>query len=177
MPKGLKHKVTIQKLIHPNSRKALQLSRKEHRGSKVQRKKEETNLKQQIKLKKLLWFKENLEEKDYLSPAEVFHVIERYLHRFDEEIEQIEIINGIKGRQSGQHISRKDSIRFTLEQENREFESTGLEIPDLLDMRAYQYFRCWSGDAKYLPAITLKKVSKKIIRRSDEECRSYNMRS
>ncbi|XP_076368244.1 translation machinery-associated protein 16 isoform X2 [Tachypleus tridentatus] len=128
MPKGLKHKVTIQKLIHPNSRKALQLSRKEHRGSKVQRKKEETNLKQQIKLKKLLWFKENLEEKDYLSPAEVFHVIERYLHRFDEEIEQIEIINGIKGRQSGQHISRKDSIRFTLEQENREFESTGLDV-------------------------------------------------
>jgi len=55
----------------------------------------------------------------------------RYLHRFDDELEQIEIVNSIKGRSGQQHVSRKHAITMTLEQETGEYNGQGLGMSDL----------------------------------------------
>ena len=50
----------------------------------------------------------------------------RYLHRFDDELDQIEIVNSIKGRSGQQHVSRKHAITMTLEMEKSEYNGPGL---------------------------------------------------
>ncbi|XP_067123855.1 translation machinery-associated protein 16 isoform X2 [Centruroides vittatus] len=150
-------KVAKQKLIHPNSRKAQQLSKKQHHNIRVERKKDELNVKQQILLQKLLWFKNNLNEDEVVCAKYVLDLIE------SDELEQIDIINNIKGRTGIQHAARKDSIKFTTDQEKNDFQSCGLEIPDLLDEKCLLYFRSWDGSPKYLTAIRMKKYSKEKL--------------
>ena len=50
----------------------------------------------------------------------------RYLCRFDEELEQIELVNGIKGRQGRLHSAREAVIKQTIERERVLYESIGL---------------------------------------------------
>ena len=50
----------------------------------------------------------------------------RYLGRFEEELEQIAIVNSMKGRKGQQHAGRQDAVKVTLERENREYSETGL---------------------------------------------------
>lgn len=49
----------------------------------------------------------------------------RYLHRFDSELEQIELMNGIKGRQGRLHGAREAVIKQTVERERAQFEGVG----------------------------------------------------
>ena len=49
----------------------------------------------------------------------------RYLQRFDSELEQIELMNGIKGRQGRLHGAREDVIKQTIERERAQFEGIG----------------------------------------------------
>ena len=46
--------------------------------------------------------------------------------RFAEELEQIAIVNSMKGRKGQQYAARQDAIKITLERENREYTTTGL---------------------------------------------------
>ena len=55
----------------------------------------------------------------------------RYLSRFDDELEQIQIIQNIGHRNPTQHIARKRAITLTKEHELMLLQSTGIEIPDL----------------------------------------------
>ncbi len=56
----------------------------------------------------------------------------RYLQRFDDELEQIEIVNSIKGRSGQQHVARKDAIKMTLEVDNSEYNGPGIGTSNLL---------------------------------------------
>lgn len=49
----------------------------------------------------------------------------RYLQRFDSELEQIELMNGIKGRQGRLHGAREAVIKQTIERERAEYEGSG----------------------------------------------------
>lgn len=49
----------------------------------------------------------------------------RYFHRFDSELEQIELSNGIKGRQGRLHGAREAAIKQTVERERAQFEGIG----------------------------------------------------
>ncbi|MGH0166803.1 UNVERIFIED_CONTAM: hypothetical protein FKN15_051576 [Acipenser sinensis] len=51
-----------------------------------------------------------------------------YLHRFDSELEQIELVNGIKGRQGRQHSSRENVIKQTIERERMQYEGYGIGL-------------------------------------------------
>lgn len=54
----------------------------------------------------------------------------RYLHRFDSELEQIELMNGIKGRQGRLHGAREAVIKQTIERERAQYEGIGFgELP------------------------------------------------
>lgn len=115
------------KLIHPKSRKAEQISREWHRQVRVKNNRKETATKLSILGEKIAWFRDNLPEDNAdMTNAMTAELIEKYLARFDEEVEQIQMKNQIGHRSSRQHASREDSIALTQKLEKQEFETCGL---------------------------------------------------
>ncbi len=115
------------------------------------RSKDDTKNKSNILLKKLLWFKnaldnsnhtemdiandENVKQTDinfrtktFLTIQDIHSLIDIYFHRFDDEIDQIKTKNSIGKRTVGQHFSREKAIGMTLETEKNEYESCGISI-------------------------------------------------
>ncbi|XP_013396292.1 translation machinery-associated protein 16-like [Lingula anatina] len=144
MPKAPKANIPgRQKPIHPQSRKAAQLARQANHEQRVHRAHGDQATKLEVLGNKLLWFKENVDlQKKVYSKLELCLLVEEYLHRFDEEMEQIELIkNSLKTRQGGQHMSRETAIKTTLERDRREYEEMGIEVPDILNGKRLKYFR------------------------------------
>lgn len=50
----------------------------------------------------------------------------RFLKRFEEEIEQINLKQSISKNRSNQHASRLDVINMTVDRENQEFNGAGI---------------------------------------------------
>uniref|UniRef100_A0A3P8XI54 Translation machinery-associated protein 16 n=1 Tax=Esox lucius TaxID=8010 RepID=A0A3P8XI54_ESOLU len=116
---------------------------------------------------KLLWFQSQLDpDRTEFTKEDACQFIERYLHRFDSELEQIELVNGIKGRQGRLHGSREAVIKQTLERETALYHGNGFEIPDIINSKHLNTFREWSGDLKKLPNIKLRKISSKGLDRT-----------
>ncbi|CAB1415774.1 unnamed protein product [Pleuronectes platessa] len=111
---------------------------------------------------KLLWFQEQLDPaKTEYTSKDACDIIERYLQRYDPEIEQIKLINGIKGRQGCVHGAREAVIKQTIERERALYDGVGFEIPDIINAKNLKTFREWTGSLKKLPNIKLRKVSSK----------------
>nr|CAB3267006.1 translation machinery-associated protein 16-like [Phallusia mammillata] len=150
-------KVTTQrssKLIHPNSRQANHLSRLKYREQQKHNKCKEKSSKVDAKVTKFLWFKSNMNmESDKYTKADLNELIERYLERFNHELEQIEIIRSVGKRNSSQHFSRERAIKFALDQEKMQFSTSGLEIPDLINTKFVKEFKEWDGDSNMLPKL------------------------
>lgn len=158
-----------EKAPHPFSRKAAYLAREEIRLKKKERQKNDKATRLSGTGEKLLWFQEQLDpEKTTYTRKEACDVIERYLQRFDSELEQIELMNGIKGRQGRLHGAREAAIKQTIERERAQYEGAGFEIPDIINGKHLKTFREWSGDLKKLPNIKLRKVSNKGLDTKDE---------
>lgn len=67
----------------------------------------------------------------------------RYLHRFDSELEQIELMNGIKGRQGRLHGAREAVIKQTIERERAQYEGIGFgELPSHTSTCAQLFNEC-----------------------------------
>ena len=49
-----------------------------------------------------------------------------YLHRFDQELQQINDQNSIKGRQGRAHASREDTIKNVIERERELYNTCGI---------------------------------------------------
>lgn len=116
------------KLIHPKSRKAEQISREWHRDVRVKHKRKETAIKMSALGEKVAWFRDHLEEtaaSTAYSPKMIADLIEDYLNRFDEELEQIHIKNQVGKRTSRQHASREDTIQHMKKLEMEEYEGCG----------------------------------------------------
>ncbi|XP_013876140.1 translation machinery-associated protein 16 [Austrofundulus limnaeus] len=161
MPKAQKGKAA-EKVVHPYSRKAGYLAREENKLKKKNRLKNEKAARLNNIGEKLLWFQSQLDpSKTTYTQKDACDIIERYLHRFDSELEQIELVNGIKGRQGRLHGAREAVIKQTVEREREQYESVGFEIPDIINGKHLKTFREWTGDLKKLPNIKLRKVSSK----------------
>ncbi|KAL4640380.1 translation machinery-associated protein 16 [Arapaima gigas] len=171
MPKAQKGKGAVEKkVIHPYSRKAGYLARE---ANKQDRKESECGNTVNVVLnlvtllcsgEKLLWFQNQLDpNKPEYTKKDACELIERYLHRFDTELEQIELANSIKGRQGRLHSSRENVIRQTMERERALYEGNGFEIPDVVNTKHLSTFRQWSGDLKKLPNIKMRKLSSKSL--------------
>ncbi|CAL8331305.1 unnamed protein product [Lota lota] len=170
MPKGLKKGKAPEKVVHPYSRKAAYLAREEIRLDKKERQKNEKATRLNTIGEKLLWFQGQLEaDKTTYSKIDACDIIERYLHRFDSELEQIELVNGIKGRQGRLHGARETVIKQTIERERAMYESNGFEIPDIINAKHLKTFREWTGDLKKLPNIKLRQVSNKELDKLKED--------
>ncbi|XP_073911171.1 translation machinery-associated protein 16 isoform X2 [Castor canadensis] len=144
MPKTLKGKSTgrEKKVIHPYSRKAAQITREAHKQEKKEKMKNEKALRLNLIGEKLQWFHNHLDpQKVRYSKKDACELTERYLNRFNSELEQIELHNSIKDRQGRRHHSRETVIKQTMERERQQYEGYGFEIPDLLDGSNLKMFR------------------------------------
>lgn len=115
------------KLIHPKSRKADQISREWHRDVRVKYKKKETAQKMTALGEKIAWFRDQLKPTlTVYTPEMTAELVEQYLGRFDDEHEQIKLKNQIGHRSSRQHASREDAIEHSQKLEKDEYEGCGL---------------------------------------------------
>ncbi|XP_038061880.1 translation machinery-associated protein 16-like [Patiria miniata] len=159
MPKAGKGKAQRAKILHPNSRKAMKVTGTAVRKERVERVHQETSLKMGLLVDKLLWFQEHADpEKTEYTRVELCQLVEGYLHRFDEELEQIDIIQGMKARKGRQHAAREDIIKSTMKTERNLFNTCGLEAPDLADKKNLARFLEWDGTAKHASLIKMRKV-------------------
>ncbi|XP_031719156.1 translation machinery-associated protein 16 [Anarrhichthys ocellatus] len=171
MPKAHKaHGKAPEKVVHPYSRKAAYLAREEIRLKKKERQKSDKATRLSSIGEKLLWFQEQLDpEKTTYTKKDACDLVERHLQRFDSELEQIELMNGIKGRQGRLHGAREAVIKQTVERERALYEGVGCEIPDIINAKNLKTFREWTGDLKKLPNLKLRKVSNKDLETKNEE--------
>ncbi|XP_076874817.1 translation machinery-associated protein 16 [Brachyhypopomus gauderio] len=184
MPKAAKGKGAVEKkVVHPYSRKAKYLARAAIKQERREKLKSEKAQHLNLIREKLLWFQSQLDsEKLEYSKQDACEIIERYLRRFDGELEQIELANSIKGRQGRLHGSREAIVRQTIERERDQYEGAGFEIPDIINSKHLKTFREWNGDLKKLPNLKMRKVSSKRLKGrntaaqephgEDEECTS-----
>ncbi|XP_078068214.1 translation machinery-associated protein 16 isoform X2 [Mustelus asterias] len=134
--------------------------RETHKQEKKDKIKSEKAIRLNIFGEKLLWFQNHLEpNKTEYSKQEACELIERYLHRFDTELEQIELTNSIKGRQGRQHGAREAILKHSIERERILYEENGIEIPDIINAKHLKVFREWDGNLKKLPNMKMKKLS------------------
>ncbi|KAK9980802.1 hypothetical protein ABG768_000388 [Culter alburnus] len=163
MPKAAKGKGQVEKkVIHPYSRKAGYIARAAIKQERKEKLKGEKARRLNLIGEKLLWFQSQLDpDKSEYTKHDACQITERYLHRFDGELEQIELANSIKGRQGRQHGSREAIINQTVERERALYEGSGFEIPDIINSKHLKTFREWNGDLKKLPNIKWRKVSSK----------------
>eukprot|EP00057_Strongylocentrotus_purpuratus_P030533 XP_781952.1 PREDICTED: translation machinery-associated protein 16 [Strongylocentrotus purpuratus] len=170
MPKAGKTKVAARcvKLIHPQSRKAAKLGGREMHKERVRKVHQDTAFKNSIQIEKLKWFQEALEpDRANYSRADAEDLVERYLERFEEELEQISIVNSIKSRSGRQHAMREDVINQNKKREEEQFNTCGLEIPDICDGRNAKVLRSWDGSPKFLGNIKMRRVVRTIPDLSD----------
>ncbi|XP_051940717.1 translation machinery-associated protein 16 [Hippocampus zosterae] len=175
MPKTQKKGKVPEKVVHPYSRKAAYMAREEIRLKKKERQKVEKAARLNNIGEKLLWFQGQLDpEKTTFTMKDACDIIERYLQRFDGELEQIELVNGIKGRQGRIHGAREDFIKQTVERERALYHGAGFEIPDFINTKHLKTFREWTGDLKKLPNIQLRKVSHTALEVKDKKEQTHN---
>lgn len=159
-----KLKKNIEKLKHPNSRKMMSLAKKMNKEEKKNNNKLGTHIKQNLIGEKIMWFKERLPEGcPVLSREQILELIKSYLTRFDEELEQIALKNSVGQRKNRQHASREDVINITKKREIEEFETCGLEMPDLMDMHQMEVLRNWNGELRFLQNFKLRRFARKHL--------------
>ncbi|XP_068623759.1 translation machinery-associated protein 16 homolog [Battus philenor] len=159
-----KIKQSLDKLKHPNSRKTISLAKKMLKNEKKNHNKLGTHIKNNLIGEKIMWFKERIPgECLVLTKEQTLTLIETYLSRFDEELEQISLKNSIGHRKSRQHASREDIIKITKERELEEFNTCGLEMPDLMDQHQMEVLKNWNGELRFLQHFKLKRISRKSL--------------
>ncbi|GLV41111.1 uncharacterized protein CBL_04635 [Carabus blaptoides fortunei] len=161
MPNVLKE---IAKCKHPNSRKTLALTKLIKKSSTRKKSKVVQYMKQNVIAEKVAWFRDNLlPDVSVYTAEQTEEIINKYLLRFDEELEQITIKHSVGERKNRQHASREDMINITKKRELEEFITCGIEIPDILNPKYLEVLRKWNGELRFLQNIKLRRVSKKYL--------------
>lgn len=119
--------------------------------------------------KKLFWLYEQIEDVEGpVTPDMYKELIELYLARFDEELEQINIKQSINKKRGNQHASRESVIKITLEKEVGDFNGGGLELPNLCDPVEFKQFLDWNGEASKIQHLKMHFVSRKWLENLNE---------
>ncbi|XP_052069532.1 translation machinery-associated protein 16-like [Mytilus californianus] len=163
MPKADKSKVSQkQKPVHPLSRKAQVLSKQAAREQRVNLSHANTTIKNDVIAQKLIWFQQEVDEerKDF-TKRDLIEYTKKYLRRFDDELDQIAIIKSVGNRQGLQHTARKSAIQLSIERDQQMLESSGLEVPDIINGNHLDNFRKWDGNLFAVQNIKFRKLFKK----------------
>jgi len=105
-----------------------------------------------IDVKKMLWFQERLEGKSVFTKEEVCALIDLYLTRYDEELQDLV--------ESKRNPSRQNIIIEVKQQEMDEYLTKGFPAPDLTKPKNVTFFRTWNGEQKYVDQIKLMNYKK-----------------
>lgn len=161
MPKAPRTKVgQNKKVVHPNSRRAKEICRKAFREQKLEKTKSSATARLEILAEKLMWFQENInEEKKTFTKNELTEYAENYMRRYDDELEQISIVESVGNRQGHQHAARESALKLTMDAEKNEYEGAGIEVPDLINGKNLESFREWEGEIRFVANIKLRKIS------------------
>ncbi|XP_021924247.1 translation machinery-associated protein 16-like isoform X2 [Zootermopsis nevadensis] len=164
MPKSIKKELS-KKILHPKSRKAVKLTKQTKKITTREKTKLMHHMKQNLIGEKFLWFRDHLvPDITKYTPELILIIIELYLGRFKEELEQISLKHSIGNRKNRQHASREDIIRLTLLREEEEFATCGLEIPDVTIPKQLEMLRNWDGELRLLQNFKLRRFSRKSLR-------------
>ena len=170
--------VREDKVLHPKSRKVAKMNFKEQRKLKLSNRASVGGQRLQILGDKLLWFHDNLqvlfesEDKKSVTANEMNELIEAYINRNEDELEQIILKNSIGSGQfkkRNQYSSRKDAIDFSKKIESEEFNGCGLEVPDLFDENNLMKFLEWNGELRFVQNFTLKRYTKTFLEKQQSE--------
>ncbi|XP_005182728.2 translation machinery-associated protein 16 homolog [Musca domestica] len=161
----------LEKCKHPNSRKTKALSKKARRQNNKHKQRLGHAIKSNLMGEKLTWFLEHIEEgrKHPLTPVEFEELIELYLKRFDEELEQIALKQSISKNRANQHKARQDVIKITLEKEINEYKAGGMEMLNLCDPFKFKSLLDWDGSAINVQHLKLDLVSHNMLQRLKKE--------
>ncbi|XP_058810737.1 translation machinery-associated protein 16 isoform X2 [Phymastichus coffea] len=150
------------KFLHPKSRKCVAMVKKVRKESKKEQHKKDYKLKQSLIADKLLWFQKHIDPDICPYTVELTaELIEQYIARNNEELEQIKIKRSIGNKRNKQHIGREDAICMTKKRETSDYETCGFEIPDILNKVHCEMLMKWNGDIKLLPNFKFIHFSKK----------------
>jgi translation machinery-associated protein 16 len=115
--------------------------------------------------RKLFWFAERVEDESQpIAPEKYAELIELYLQRFDEELEQINIKRAINPKRQN-NVSRESVIKITLEKDVNDFNGGGIELPNLCDPVEFKAFQDWDGDSSQIHNLKLMFISKKLLQK------------
>uniref|UniRef100_A0A1B6LSJ8 Translation machinery-associated protein 16 n=1 Tax=Graphocephala atropunctata TaxID=36148 RepID=A0A1B6LSJ8_9HEMI len=163
--------VSAASLSHPNSRKVQQLTKQ----VKKEAARKKTKMLHQMKLnlvgEKFLWFRDNLPKDEVLDHDAIASAIKMYLGRFNEELEGISLKHSIGQRKNRQHANREDVIKLTNLQEEEEFVTSGIELPNLLQPSQVEMLRKWNGELRFLQNFKLKRFSQQFLNRESVKSR------
>lgn len=121
-------------------------------------------IKQSLIGEKMLWIQEHMEPDTCpYSPELTGQLLEMYIARNDEELEQIGIKHSVGGKRNRQHASREDVIRMTKEREQEEYNTCGIEIPDILIAAQCELLRNWNGELRLLPNFKFRRFGRKHL--------------
>lgn len=93
----------------------------------------------------------------------------RYLHRFDDELNAINDKTNLNTKRRNQHFSRESVIKITLENEMKNFNAGGIELPDLCDPEHFELLKNWDGDAHSIQHLKIKFISKSNLNKLKED--------
>ncbi|KAJ2801535.1 translation machinery-associated protein 16, partial [Coemansia guatemalensis] len=148
-------KIKGKEKAHPYSRKARQISRAMNKESQIARAKEERAKVAMAHGQKQVWFRDRINEEDLLeqkswTTEQLAKLVDEYLQRNNEEVEEIEA--GRKGRA----LAPKDALFLqVVETEKKESKLGGIEVPDLTSAFMVKTLRSWDGDVNSLSTIKL----------------------
>ncbi|XP_066603119.1 translation machinery-associated protein 16 homolog [Prorops nasuta] len=153
-----------RKVGHPNSRKTISIMKKVNKISSRKKSKLGGLIKQNLIGDKMLWIQQHMKPDICpYTPELTAELLEAYLARHDEELEQIQIKHSIGGKRKRQHASREDVLRLTKERERGEYETCGLEIPDILNAAQCKLLLKWEGELNLLSKFIFRRFGKKHL--------------
>ncbi|XP_031846031.1 translation machinery-associated protein 16 [Nomia melanderi] len=159
-----KEYLKAKKIAHPNSRKSIAITKRTKKIINRQKTKLGGLIKQNLLGEKMLWIQEHMvPDVCPYTPELTATLLETYIARNDEELEQINIKHSIGGRKNRQHASRQDVLRMTKEREQEEYNTCGIEIPDILNTTQCDMLRKWNGELKYLTNFKFRRFGKKHL--------------
>ncbi|KAL1123168.1 hypothetical protein AAG570_002255 [Ranatra chinensis] len=124
----------------------------------------ETVIKKNTFGEKLIWIRDKLEpDTKVLTGEMVQKLMEEYLGRFDEELEQIQLKHSVGQRKGRQHASREDVIQMTISREKEEYETCGIEIVDILNPIQLEMLRKWDGNLGLVQNFKITRYSRKYL--------------
>ncbi|XP_017769099.1 PREDICTED: translation machinery-associated protein 16 [Nicrophorus vespilloides] len=156
-----KKKLDIDKCKHPNSRRTVAFSKQLKKVSNREKSKLGTAMKMNLVGEKYEWFQSKISENEKcMSAAQTYELINQYLNRFEEELQQIKIKHSIGQRKNRQHASREDIINMTMKRETEEFNTCGLEIPDVMNTKNYEALMKWNRELRFLQNLKSVRITK-----------------